>query len=45
MAHPRAGHPRRGRTPQRQEVLHLFERFLHRSGLKERSFHSLRDFL
>lgn len=31
-----------GRTPERQEVLSVFKRFLRRQGLRERSFHSLR---
>jgi integrase len=34
----------RGRTPRRQEVLYQFQRFLRKSGLKVRSFHSLRHF-
>jgi integrase len=33
-----------GRTPRRQEVLHVFKRFLRREGLRERSFHSLRHY-
>jgi integrase len=33
-----------GMTPRRQQVLHQFKRFLHRSGLKEHSFHSLRHY-
>ena len=31
-----------GQTPGRQHVLYQFKLFLKRSGLKERSFHSLR---
>jgi site-specific recombinase XerD len=33
-----------GETPNRQAVLGRFKRFLERSGLKERSFHSLRHY-
>jgi integrase len=33
-----------GQTPARQQVLYQYKRFLHRSGLKERSFHSLRHY-
>jgi site-specific recombinase XerD len=33
-----------GLTPRRQQVLHQFKRFLHRNGLKEHSFHSLRHY-
>jgi integrase len=33
-----------GRTPRRQELLHLFKRFLRRQRLRERSFHSLRHY-
>lgn len=34
----------RGGTPTRQQVLHQLKRFLRRSGLPERSFHSLRHY-
>ena len=33
-----------GQTPRRQQVLHQFKRYLRKSGLKERSFHSLRHY-
>ena len=33
-----------GQTPRRQQVLHQVKRFLHRNGLKERSFHALRHY-
>lgn len=33
-----------GETPRRQNMLYAFKRFLKMSGLKERSFHSLRHF-
>jgi len=33
-----------GKTPRRQTVLHQFKRYLHRAGVKERSFHSLRHY-